>query len=52
PMDGCADELRVSDSVRYAEDFAVPTQPFAPDGHTTALFHFDGDDTGWLRGKQ
>ncbi|MBT3374363.1 MAG: hypothetical protein HN742_25785 [Lentisphaerae bacterium] len=52
PMDGCVDELRVSDTVRYTADFAVPTQPFSPDEHTTALFHFDGDDDGWLRGKQ
>lgn len=52
PMDGCVDELRVSDTARYAADFAVPTQPFALDEHTTALFHFDGNDTGWLRGKQ
>ena len=44
--DGTLDELRISDVVRYESDFDPPTQPFEPDGHTKALFHFDGSAEG------
>jgi len=38
------DELRVSDVMRYAGDFAPPSPEgrFTLDQHTRALFHFDG----------
>jgi len=42
PGDGAFDELRISDSVRYTEDFKPADQPFAPDAHTRVLAHFDG----------
>lgn len=35
------DEIRISDVVRYSADFTPPTGPFACDGHTRALWHFD-----------
>ncbi len=38
---GWLDELRVSSVARYVAPFARPTQPFAPDAATAALFHFD-----------
>ena len=44
--DGTFDELRISDVVRYDADFTPPTQPFEPDEHTKALFHFDGTAHG------
>jgi len=42
PADGTFDELRVSDAVRYMNDFIPQKKPFTPDDHTKALFHFDG----------
>jgi len=40
---GFIDEVRLSDILRYptSGDFARPTQPFAPDSSTVALYHFD-----------
>ncbi|NOT29794.1 MAG: hypothetical protein HOP15_05010, partial [Planctomycetes bacterium] len=38
---GWLDELRLSNSLRYSTSFAVPSAPFAPDGATAALYHFD-----------
>jgi hypothetical protein len=38
---GWVDELRISDIIRYTEDFAVPTAPFTPDDNTLGLYHFD-----------
>ncbi len=39
---GYLDEVRVSDSLRYSGDTApVPPGPFAPDGSTVGLYHFD-----------
>lgn len=43
---GTFDELRVSDVVRYREDFKPPTEPFTQDKNTKALFHFDGNLEG------
>jgi hypothetical protein len=37
------DELRVSRTVRYEEDFDAPTTPFTADEDTVALAHFDDD---------
>lgn len=40
---GIIDEVRISDTVRYANccDFTPPTPPFVPDSNTVALYHFD-----------
>jgi hypothetical protein len=44
---GWFDELRISDIVRYTEDFEPPTEAFTTDDNTLGLYHFDegeGDD--------
>jgi hypothetical protein len=38
---GWLDELRLSNTVRYTAAFTPPASPFAPDGGTMALYHFD-----------
>src|SRR5688572_13068483 len=38
---GFLDELRLSTTLRYSGAFTRPTQPFAIDGSTAALYHFD-----------
>ncbi len=38
---GTIDEFRISNVVRYTEDFEVPTEPFIADANTMALWHFD-----------
>jgi hypothetical protein len=38
---GWLDELRLSNTVRYTADFPRPSQPFASDADTVALWHFD-----------
>jgi len=38
---GVIDEFRISNVVRYTEDFEVPTEPFTMDAGTMALWHFD-----------
>ncbi|RKY58880.1 MAG: hypothetical protein DRP96_07810 [Candidatus Neomarinimicrobiota bacterium] len=38
---GVIDEFRISNVVRYTEDFEVPTEPFEADANTMALWHFD-----------
>jgi len=38
---GWLDEVRLSNSLRYATSFPVPTEPFSPDASTLALWHFD-----------
>lgn len=38
---GFLDELRISDIVRYTSSFTPPSAPFASDGNTVALYHFD-----------
>jgi len=45
------DELRVSRSVRYREDFDVPLNPFEADADTSLLMHFDGSLEGLLNGR-
>ena len=37
------DELRVSRTVRYADDFDAPAEAFEADADTVALAHFDGN---------
>lgn len=38
---GWIDELRISDTIRYQNNFNIPTQAFSPDQRTAALYHFD-----------
>src|SRR5206468_12794804 len=38
---GTIDEVRLSNVVRYAANFAVPSAPFAPDANTAGLWHLD-----------
>jgi alpha-tubulin suppressor-like RCC1 family protein len=38
---GLIDEIRISDVVRYSDDFVRPSAPFACDANTKALWHFD-----------
>ncbi len=37
------DEVRISQGVRYTDNFTPSSQPFTPDSSTLALWHFDGD---------
>ncbi len=46
PWSGTYDEFRISKVMRYAQDFAPPSQPFAEDADTVLLFHFDKDMQG------
>ena len=46
-LDAVVDELRVSDTQRYRDDFQPSRkEEFQLDEHTRALFHFNGDMTG------
>jgi hypothetical protein len=38
---GWFDELRYSTIIRYEGEFEPPREPFTPDEHTVALYHFD-----------
>ncbi len=38
---GWIDELRVSNTIRYAAAFTPASEPFIPDGNTVAIYHFD-----------
>lgn len=38
---GLLDEVRISNTVRYSNNFSRPTAPFANDGNTLTLYHFD-----------
>jgi hypothetical protein len=40
------DEFRISDNVRYTEDFVAPRREFSADEHTRALFHFENERNG------
>ncbi len=42
PSQFLMDELRISTTARYREDFNVDFKPLTPDNDTSALFHFDG----------
>ena len=52
-FDGAIDELRISNVMRYREDFEPPARKraFAADENTLALFHFEGDLNCEGRGK-
>jgi len=41
PFIGIIDEVRISKTVRYTEDFDVPGRQFEPDDDTVALYHLD-----------
>jgi hypothetical protein len=45
-LDGYLDEFRISNTVRYTEDFTPSTSAFTPDANTLLLLHFDGTDGG------
>ncbi|HNS33400.1 MAG TPA: hypothetical protein PKN36_10590, partial [bacterium] len=45
PFDGTMDMLRISDAIRYTEDFE-PVKSYGLDGDTRALFYFDGNLKG------
>jgi len=38
---GLLDEVRLSNVIRYAQDFDPPRQPFSADDHTVLLLHLD-----------
>lgn len=38
---GWLDELRISSSLRYAQAFTPPAQPFTPDANSVGPHHFD-----------
>ncbi len=40
---GAVDELRISNTVRYTQNFAPPIAPFESDNNTVSLWHFDGN---------
>jgi hypothetical protein len=44
PFIGVIDEVRISNTVRYTQDFEVPDRRFEPDEHTAALYHLDEGD--------
>lgn len=44
-FNGMIDEVRVSNTVRYTDNFTPPTAPFDPDSNTTLLYHFDENGT-------
>jgi hypothetical protein len=44
--------LRVSDTVRYEENFPRPEAHFEADEHTRVLYTFDGSGEAWLFGKK
>ncbi len=40
-LNGCVDEVRISTMARWTENFTPPTEPYANDGFTSLLLHFD-----------
>jgi len=46
PFEGAMDNLRISDIVRYKEDFQAEKKSFTIDSNTRALFLFDGNFKG------
>ena len=44
--------LRVSDTVRYEQNFSRPGAPFEADEQTRVLYTFDGSGEAWLFGKK
>ena len=46
PANAVIDELRISDTIRYSENFIPSKKEFVPDKDTKALFHFNGEKNG------
>ena len=46
PLDGTMDMLRISDTIRYRDDFEAPEKAFRIDKDTKALFLFNGNLEG------
>jgi len=46
PFNGTMDMLRISDIVRYTEDFVPSRKALPVDDHTRVLFHFDSNLKG------
>jgi len=44
--------LRVSDTVRYEQNFSRPEAYFEADKHTRVLYSFDGSGDAWIFGKK
>ncbi|MBN2670808.1 MAG: LamG domain-containing protein, partial [Deltaproteobacteria bacterium] len=44
-FDGCIDNVRISNTIRYTDDFTPPTELY-PDDYTLALWTFTGEETG------
>ena len=42
-LNGEIDEIRLSDNIRYTDNFTPPFPPFQSDEATLALYHLDGD---------
>lgn len=42
-LNGEIDEVRLSDNIRYTDNFILPYPPFQSDEATLALYHLDGD---------
>ena len=45
-LEGYLDELRISDTARYVDDFTPSTTAFTNDANTLLLLHMDGADDG------
>ena len=43
PFEGAMDMLRISDCVRYKDNFTPSRTPWSPDPNTRAIFNFDGN---------
>ncbi|HNS33129.1 MAG TPA: hypothetical protein PKN36_09205, partial [bacterium] len=43
PFEGTMDMLRISDCVRYKDNFTPSRTPFSTDSNTRAIFHFEGN---------
>lgn len=42
-LGGIVEEMRISNTARYTQNFNLVTIPFSPDGNTLALWHFDNN---------
>jgi hypothetical protein len=51
PYLGHIDEVRISNSARYVENFILPTAPFTLDATTVSLWHLDGTAKDEFSGK-
>lgn len=51
-LNGVLDEIRISDTMRYKDDFIPQTKPLVPDENTIVLYHLDGDTKGVGKGSE